>query len=106
MLCVGDKVKIVNISKWPLNDCFSALNVEGFVLEVYKEDERIGRTEIIYKVGDKENYWLCVDANLELIRSTTQSATNNCPRCGKETFNKISECTNTTVRKCHCGWCD
>lgn len=106
MLCVGDKVKIVNISKWPLNDCFSALDVEGIVLEVFGRDERSGRTETIYKVSDKETYWLCVDANLELICSTPPVTTNNCPRCGKETFNKISEYTNTIVRKCHCGWCD
>lgn len=35
-----------------------------------------------------------------------QVQVNNCPRCGGELKDKLSEYTGTMVKKCKCGWCN
>jgi hypothetical protein len=45
----------------------------------------------------------------ELLNKTevqTQVQVNNCPRCGGELKDKLSEYTGTIIKKCKCGWCN
>ncbi len=57
----------------------------------------------VLQIANKTLSWASIGFQDSFVLIVSEK--ENCPRCGMELFDKVSEYTGEMVKKCKCGWC-